>query len=1052
MFEKSLYDLIRGLRNHKGNEREYIQSSLRECRSEIKSQDMDLKATALLKLIYLEMFGHDMSWAAFNVLEVMSSAKYPQKRVGYLGAVQSFRPDTDVLMLATNLLKKDLTSPTPTTLSLPLGTVPHIITPSLALSLLSDLLTRLTHHNPAVRKKTIATLYRLALVYPETLRPAWPKIKERLMDEDEDSSVTAAIVNVVCELGWRRPQDFLPLAPRLFELLVDGGNNWMAIKIIKLFATLTPLEPRLVRKLLPPLTTIIRTTPAMSLLYECINGIIQGGILESVEGTSEGEEIAALCVGKLRGMAVVEGDPNLKYVALLAFNKIVISHPHLVAMHSDVILDCIDDADISIRFRALELVVGMVNSENLVAVVGRLMRQLRNAPNASSADDPLNSRGFHSGIEPAADSDDEDPEESLRAADKKTEQTTPLPDEYRVDVIRRILEMCSKDTYSNVADFEWYIEVLVQLVKYCPAATAMATGADPHSKGIVQESTSEEDVAFNIGSELQNVAVRVRSVRLEATRTAETLILVEQRDKLFPSSGRGGQAVLGPAAWIVGEYAELLADPGSTVSSLLHSSSSTLPADILAVYIQAIPKVFAYIVRQASMTWNPEQKTMTSLQMARIIHFLEPLAKHPNLEIQERAVEYLELIRLASEAAASQAAGEMEQDYGPPLLLTQALPSLFEGFELNPVAPGAQAKVPLPDGVDLETPINSRLQSLLETADYEAVGDREDEDEFYHFYNDKPTISNVAQSAASRLDAELKESSYQQETPKEYLDPVQAERRKAERRERNKDDPFYIANEDSSSAVSTPLHNILRGNNGEEVDIDSIPIMDLDLNGERDTKAARIGQPAKRKPKPRKTYEITGDENIVVEGRTSSANQSGENTPNGSSATDAKPNRGKKSLLQVDSSGLGTVSLGGEGDDDSAGGVQDIQKREEEEAEMARAMKEVERLRLEMQRASERVEAAKDVPPEGTMIKKKKKKKQTRPTDDADATKPKKKKSSSSSKKDKTPAPNNADAEHAEQAEPVSALAEEPIVSKPKKKKKRRPAEIIDDASPQAAE
>ena len=234
MFEKSLYDLIRGLRNHKGNEREYIQDSLRECRKEIKGQDMDLKATALLKLTYLEMFGHDMSWAAFNVLEVMSSPKYLQKRVGYLGAVQSFRPDTEVLMLAENLLKKDLSQPAPTTISLPLVTVPHVISPSMANSLLSDILPRLTHSHPSIRKKTVVTLYRLALVYPETLRPAWPKIKERLLDEDEDPSVTSAIVNVVCELGWRRPQDFLALAPRLFELLTQGGNNWMAIKIIKL--------------------------------------------------------------------------------------------------------------------------------------------------------------------------------------------------------------------------------------------------------------------------------------------------------------------------------------------------------------------------------------------------------------------------------------------------------------------------------------------------------------------------------------------------------------------------------------------------------------------------------------------------------------------------------------------------------------------------------------------------------------------------------------------------------------------------------------------------
>jgi AP-3 complex subunit delta len=75
---------------------------------------------------------------------------------------------------------------------------------------------------------------------------------------------------------------------------------------------LTPLEPRLIKKLLPPLTNIIKTTPAMSLLYECIHGIIQGGILASVEGTVEGEEIAKLCVGKLRSMLVIEGDPNRK--------------------------------------------------------------------------------------------------------------------------------------------------------------------------------------------------------------------------------------------------------------------------------------------------------------------------------------------------------------------------------------------------------------------------------------------------------------------------------------------------------------------------------------------------------------------------------------------------------------------------------------------------------------------------------------------------------------------------------------------------------------------
>ncbi|KAF3163337.1 AP-3 complex subunit delta [Orbilia oligospora] len=55
---------------------------MQECRNEARSNDMDIKCAAILKLIYLEMFGHSMSWASFHVLEVMSSQKFVQKRVG----------------------------------------------------------------------------------------------------------------------------------------------------------------------------------------------------------------------------------------------------------------------------------------------------------------------------------------------------------------------------------------------------------------------------------------------------------------------------------------------------------------------------------------------------------------------------------------------------------------------------------------------------------------------------------------------------------------------------------------------------------------------------------------------------------------------------------------------------------------------------------------------------------------------------------------------------------------------------------------------------------
>ena len=77
---------------------------------------------------------------------------------------------------------------------------------------------------------------------------------------------------------------------------------------------------------------LIRTTPAMSLLYECINGIVQGGILEGADGSREGEEVASLCVGKLRGMIIADSDPNCQSVE----NRIFIIPKELTICLSEI--------------------------------------------------------------------------------------------------------------------------------------------------------------------------------------------------------------------------------------------------------------------------------------------------------------------------------------------------------------------------------------------------------------------------------------------------------------------------------------------------------------------------------------------------------------------------------------------------------------------------------------------------------------------------------------------------------------------------------------------
>ena len=51
---------------------------------------------------------------------------------------------------------------------------------------------------------------------------------------------------------------------------------------------------------------------------------------------------------------------SVKYLGLLAMSKILQTHPKSVQTHKDLILQCLDDKDESIRFRALDLIYGMV--------------------------------------------------------------------------------------------------------------------------------------------------------------------------------------------------------------------------------------------------------------------------------------------------------------------------------------------------------------------------------------------------------------------------------------------------------------------------------------------------------------------------------------------------------------------------------------------------------------------------------------------------------------------------------------------------------------------
>ncbi|BGO90401.1 hypothetical protein NBRC10512_004114 [Rhodotorula toruloides] len=840
MLEQSIQGLIKALRANKNDEARVVEQALEETRKEIQSSDIDLKSAAILKLIYLEMLGYSISFASFAIVECMTSTKFHIKSIGYLAASQSFDRETEVAVLVVNLVKKDLlTPPTPLFSASPnaltvahlttaLSSVSLLLTPTLARDLGPDLLSLLTHTRPLVRRQAVLTMWRILRSWPgvqelttgreERGEDPWiERIRERL--SDEDMGVVGATVNVICEAARKDPRKYLPLAPELFGLLTASTNNWMLIKIIKLFAVLTPEEPRLVKKLVPPLTELIETTPAMSLLYECIQTSIVGGM----HNGPEGEILARTCVEKL-GAFLEDVDQNLRYIALVALVKIAPTHPHLISTHYDTILGCIDDADMSIRMRALDLVEVMVNRQNLQTIVRRLLTHLRpSASTASAAASLLRAQQAATTGAPA------------------TPSTPAISTAYRSSLISLILRMTSSGTYSNVSNFAWLIDTLVEL-----AYISQTLQTDPTAPAAT--ANSPPTVGSQLRDQLIDVTARVRQIRPYAARKMATLI----QDEDLLGTGDSGDAteVLGAAAWICGEYCRDLDDPRPVIASLFGSSTtSSLPPRILALYVHNGVKIYASWLSALAEAWDESSIDQIRSITTALENQLAECAKSQDVELQERAAELhglLQLVRTgldaprpvvhstatAGEGPSDEAGGFASSSRAPPRSLN-LLDPLFFSHELNPVNPKAQGLVTVPEGLDLDVAINA---SAWAAEDGASADEREPEvDEFGRLLR----VAVVASEETERAGKKKKKGkgvSGKKSKRRDVEDaPEELSRLRAERYERERDDPYHMGR--SSSYRS-----------GSDDDVDTIPIVNLDINLR--SPPARTPTPPPREPTP----------------------------------------------------------------------------------------------------------------------------------------------------------------------------------------------------------
>lgn len=782
VFEKSLSDLIKGIRSHSRESPEslgsFLDDAIGECKTELSATDMETKAMAVLKLAYLEMYGFDMAWCNFHILEVMASTNFQCKRVGYLAAIQSFKAEQDLLILATNQFKKDLNSHNHIEIGLALSGIATIVTPHLSKDINDDVLTKLTHSKPYIRKKAILAMYKIFIQYPESLRINFKRIIDML--DDSDISVVSATINVICEISKNNPKLFINYLPKFFKILEETKNNWLTIRILKLFQSLSKVEPRMKRKILPFIMDLMITTEAASLIYECVNCVVNGSML--VSNSAKDQDVARLCVEQLL-MFFQAGDQNLKYVGLLALINIIKMFPTLITMEgvSKIIMDCVADKDLLIKQKSLEICHYLITEDKVKDLIIILLQQL--VPH----DDVV------------------------------------IPDSLKLQIVLKIISIGSMNNYGNIDSFEWYIAALTD----CIRLTLL-----PDNKSLSLLAEVNKAISLELGKEFKTLTVRIPALRstivdiivskaldIEVLEMCPYLlkdfywVLGEYIDDLkveSASANANAQSddesdqeeiadtdtmkllTMGKKIEILNVVCNLKVDDKLKVTSALNFKIPPKligleQSEILVVLIPCLIKVFNSLCQDYLFLYGDkgqmgrDKVVELAYILSKLIDFLSKWENHSDYQVQERALSWLEFLKLCFDSMVesheikeleeseleyySNKAIDSDNNDDPnndtpetqlpvlkmsqelktvPLLISHVLPTILKAYSLEPISRNAQKNVPVADFLD--EPINEvNLGLELELIDDESDGSEETQEplevETNPVYSDQDRIS-----------------------------------------------------------------------------------------------------------------------------------------------------------------------------------------------------------------------------------------------------------------------------------------------------------------------
>jgi AP-4 complex subunit epsilon-1 len=338
----------------------------------------------MIRAVYVEMLGHDASFAYIHAVKLTHEKTLLAKRIGYLTCNLFLHKDHELMLLLINTMQRDLNSPNHLEVCAALTSVCRLVNSEMIPAISPLIFKLLSHSQDVVRKKAVISVHRFYKIVPDTVMDQKDMIRKVLCDPDP--SVMGASLHILYEITKVDPQQCKDLVPSFVSILKQITEHrlprdfdyhrmpapWLQVKLLSILGQLGVADQKASEQMYEILQECMRRADSgvnvgYAIIYECVKCVTK------IYPDHNLLEQAASNISRF----ISSDNHNLKYLGVTGLAQIVQVNASYAAEHQMVVVDCLEDPDETLKRKTLDLLYRMTNPQNVVVVVDKLTFHLR---------------------------------------------------------------------------------------------------------------------------------------------------------------------------------------------------------------------------------------------------------------------------------------------------------------------------------------------------------------------------------------------------------------------------------------------------------------------------------------------------------------------------------------------------------------------------------------------------------------------------------------------------------------------------------------------------